>query len=46
VIQGSNDTRCPPKQMVAYEEAMKAAGKVGALSAVSCAEIGNHPELK
>ena len=27
VIQGSHDTRCPPRQMIAYEEKMKAAGK-------------------
>jgi dienelactone hydrolase len=27
VIQGSNDTRCPPRQMRAYEEVMRGAGK-------------------
>lgn len=27
VIQGSNDTRCPPRPMKAYEAKMKAAGK-------------------
>lgn len=27
VIQGSNDTRCPPRPMEAYEAKMKAAGK-------------------
>ena len=27
VIQGENDTQCPPRQMRAYEEKMKAAGK-------------------
>lgn len=27
VIQGSNDTRCPPRPMEAYEARMKAAGK-------------------
>ena len=27
VIQGSNDTRCPPRPMQAYEAKMKAAGK-------------------
>jgi len=27
VFQGSNDTRCPPGQFVAYEEAARAAGK-------------------
>ena len=27
VIQGQNDTQCPPRQMRAYEEKMKAAGK-------------------
>jgi dipeptidyl aminopeptidase/acylaminoacyl peptidase len=27
VIQGSNDTRCPPRQMRAYEDKMRALGK-------------------
>ena len=27
VFQGSNDTRCPPGQFIAYEEAARAAGK-------------------
>ena len=27
VIQGKNDTRCPPRQMKAYEEKMKSLGK-------------------
>jgi len=27
VIQGSSDTRCPPRQMHAYEDKMKSVGK-------------------
>jgi dipeptidyl aminopeptidase/acylaminoacyl peptidase len=46
VIQGSNDTRCPPRQMQAYEAKLKALGKPIQIYWFDAGHVGGATEQK